>query len=145
MIIVFSNSRSTILKSTKLKHSWSQIQAFLFLHEILILGKLEDADFKYDNIFFKFHSKNTQIRHFWSQIQKFLFFLKSLQLDKFEGADFKYDNLHFPKFGPKFRKFYYFHEILQLDKFEGADFKYDNILFKFPPKNAQIEHFWSQF
>ena len=74
-----------------------------------------------------------------------MFFLKSLQFDKFEGADFKYDNLHFPKFGPKFREFYYFQEILQLDKFEGADFKYDNILFKFPPKNAQIEHFWSQF
>ena len=68
------------LKSTQIKHSWLQIQAFLFLHEILILYKLDGADFKHDNIYFKFQSKITQIRHFWSQIQAFLLFLEILQL-----------------------------------------------------------------
>ena len=26
----------------------------------------------------------------------------------------------------------------------GADFKYNNFIFKFQPKNTQIQHFWSQ-
>ena len=32
-----------------------------------IFDKLEGAEFKYDNSFIKFQSKNTQIRHFLSQ------------------------------------------------------------------------------
>ena len=40
-----------------------------FFHKILHLDKLEGADFKYDNIFFKFQPKNIQIRHLWSTIQ----------------------------------------------------------------------------
>ena len=39
---------------------------FVF-RKILQLDKFEGADFKYDNTFFKFQSKNTQIRHFWFQ------------------------------------------------------------------------------
>ena len=35
-------------------HFWSQIQAFLFLRNILQLDKFEYADLKYDNSFLKF-------------------------------------------------------------------------------------------
>ena len=63
----------------------------MFFREILQLDKFEGADFKYDNIVFKFQPQNTQIRHFWSKIYGFLFFREILQIDKFEGADLKYD------------------------------------------------------
>ena len=63
-----------------------------FFTKTLLLEKLEDTDFKYDNSIFKFQPKNTQIRHFWFQIHAFLFLDKILSLDKFEGADFKYEN-----------------------------------------------------
>ena len=89
MTIVFSNSSP---KVTQVRHFWSQTQKFLFFCKILQLGKIEGADFKYGNSFFKFQPKSTQLRHFWSQIQTFLFFCKILQLEKLQGADFKYDN-----------------------------------------------------
>ena len=85
-------NKAFLLKNTQIRHFQSQIQAFLFFREILLLGKFEGADFKYDNIVFKFQPQNTQIRHFWSQIQAFLFFREILQTDKSEGAGFKYDN-----------------------------------------------------
>ena len=59
---------------------------------MLLLDKFEGADFKYDNIFFKFQRKYTQRGHFWSQIEAYFFFPEILQLGKFEGADFKYEN-----------------------------------------------------
>ena len=62
------------------------------MHENLLLGKLEGVDFKYDNTFFEFQSKNTQIRHFWSQIEGFSLWHEILQSGKFEDADFKYEN-----------------------------------------------------
>ena len=73
---------------------------------ILELDIINGADFKYDNIIFKFQPKNTQIKHFWFQIKAYLvpnsgifvFFRQILQLEKFEGADIKYDNGFFFKF-----------------------------------------------
>ena len=38
---------------------------FLVLHQTLQQDKFKDTDFKYDDMFFKFQSKNTQVRHFW--------------------------------------------------------------------------------
>ena len=49
---------------------------FYFFHENLELKKIQNSDFKYNNIIFNFQSKNTQIRHFSSQIQEFLFCTK---------------------------------------------------------------------
>ena len=82
-------------KNTQIRNFWSQLQAFLFFHEILQLDKFEGADFKcdnscfeipiqqdrfkdfkYDNSIFKLQPKNTQIRHFCPQIQEFLFCTK---------------------------------------------------------------------
>ena len=40
-----------LVKNTQIRHFWSQIYIFLFLHKILQLGKFECADFKYDNSF----------------------------------------------------------------------------------------------
>ena len=47
-----------LVKSTQIRHLWSQIQAFLFSRKILQLDKFEGGDFKYDNIVFKCQSKN---------------------------------------------------------------------------------------
>ena len=41
-----------------------QIYVLLFLHRSLQLDKLEDANFEYGNIIFKFQPKYTQIRRF---------------------------------------------------------------------------------
>ena len=72
MAIVFWNSSPKIQKqgifSIKFRDLHSQIKACSLFHEISQLDKFEGADFKYDNIAFKFRPKNTQIRHFWSQI-----------------------------------------------------------------------------
>ena len=64
----------------------------LVQHKTLHYNKFEGADFKYDNSFFKWQSKNNQIRHILVQIL-FIFSLqrKTLHLGKFEG-NFKYDN-----------------------------------------------------
>ena len=59
------------------------------------LDKFEGADFKCDNIVFKFQAKNTQIRHFWSQILEFSLVQEILKLDKSEEVNFKYDNIVF--------------------------------------------------
>ena len=78
------------------------------------LDKFDGADFKDDNIIFRFHPKHTQIKHFWPKLSAYLFFSKVLLLDKFKGADFKYDNITFniqPKTTkkiPKFRHFCFF-------------------------------------
>ena len=99
-----------LLKNTQIRHFWSQIQAFLFLHKILQFHQIEGADFKYDNSFLKFQP-------FLSQIQTFSLFHDILQFYKFQGADFKYDNIfsNFSRkipeshnFGPKFRHFCFF-------------------------------------
>ena len=49
---------------------------FCFFAKFLQSGKFEGADFKYDNIVFKFHLKNTKIRHFWSKFWNFYFCTK---------------------------------------------------------------------
>ena len=71
-----------------------------FCGEILQLDKFEDADFKYDNSFWKFQAKNSQIGIFGTKFRPFCFFPKILQLHKFEGADFKQDIICF-NFQPK--------------------------------------------
>ena len=65
--------------------------------------KFQGADFKHDNIIFKFQSKNTWITHFWTQILGFLF-RPNFALNKFEGVNFQYDNGAF-KFQPKILKY----------------------------------------
>ena len=81
--------------------------SILFFSKILQLEKFGVADFKYDNIRFKFQAKDTQRKHFWSQILGILFYPEILQLDKFEGFDFKYDNVNF-NFQPKNSKIKHF-------------------------------------
>ena len=41
-------------KSTQIRHFWSEIQGFLFLHQTLQQDKFEDVDLKHDNNIFKF-------------------------------------------------------------------------------------------
>ena len=66
MTIPFSNSSPKIPKYSIFL---SQIEAILFLHEIMHLDKFEGTDFNYDNNIFKFQfKKKKQIRHFSSQI-----------------------------------------------------------------------------
>ena len=59
------------------------------------LYKFECADFKYDNIIFKFQPKDTQIKHFRSQIWAFFILHLTLHQEKFKDADFKCDNIFF--------------------------------------------------
>ena len=99
MTIVFEISSSKIPKSGIFG---SKFRYFFIFHEILQQNKFEGADFKYDNIVFKFRPKSTQIRHFLSQILAFLFFGKTLLIDKFEGVDFKYDNSFFKILAQKY-------------------------------------------
>ena len=69
------------------------------------LDKFQAADFKYDNIAFKFQPRNTQIKHFWSQIYGFLFLDEILCLKKFEGTAVKYHStVVFSSFSPKIPK-----------------------------------------
>ena len=92
-----------MVKSTQVRHFWSQIQAFLFSHEILQTDKFEGADFKYHNGIFKILAQKYPNKAFFGQKhpnKAFLFFREILQSDKFEGADFKYNNIVF-KFQPK--------------------------------------------
>ena len=46
----------------------SKYVVFLKFRHCCFFTKFWGADFKYDNIVFKFRPKNTQIMHFWSQI-----------------------------------------------------------------------------
>ena len=54
-----------------MRHFWSQIQGFLFLHKNWCFNKFEGTGLKYNNNFFKFQSKITQKRHFGSKFQDF--------------------------------------------------------------------------
>ena len=85
----------------------SQVQALSLFRKILLLEKLEDADFKYDNIFFKFQSKNSQMRNFWSKTQEFLLMvLISHMTMLFSNSSPKTTKLGI--FGLKFRHFRFF-------------------------------------
>ena len=57
LMVLISNMAIAFLKfqpkNTQIEHFWSQSQAFLFLHEIWQLGKVDGVDFKYDNSFVK--------------------------------------------------------------------------------------------
>ena len=69
-----------------------------FFGKIWQLDKFERVDFKCDNRFLKFYSKNTNCLKSWA----FLFFGKIFQLGKIEGTAFKYINSfvekhYFPK------------------------------------------------
>ena len=77
------------------KVCWSLSQVFSFFHEILESDKFQGADFKYDNIIFKFQPKNTRITHFWSHIFGLSFIHQTLLQDKFKDTDFKYDYILF--------------------------------------------------
>ena len=61
------------VKNTKIRNFWSQFQAFSLFHDILQVDKFEGADFKYENIIFKFQTKKSRITHFWFQIETFFF------------------------------------------------------------------------
>ena len=103
-------------KNTQIRHFWSKIPkngifgpkfGHFFFWKFCKLDKCEGADFKYDNIIFKFQSKNTKIRHSWSQIQAFSFLHQTLQQDKFDDADFKYD-INVFKFQPQNTEIWHF-------------------------------------
>ena len=79
-------------KNTKIRHIWSQIQAFLFFHKIVQLRKIEGTDFKRDKIIFKFQPRNIQVNHFLIQIKVFLFLHEIMQLEEFKSTDFSHDN-----------------------------------------------------
>ena len=153
-----------VAKNAQLRHFLSQIQAFLFFDEVLLLNKFESANFIYDNVVFKFQPTNSQIIHFGSQIQAFLFFHKIVQIYKFEGAEFKYSNSFFTilyqkcpnkaffvkntqisHFGSEIEAFLFFHEVLQRDKFEITDFKYGKIVSKFMSKKYKSGIFCSKY
>ena len=153
-------NKALFVKNTQKSHFGSEIQAFLFFHEVLQRDKFDSSDFKYDTSVFKvlsqkypnktFLFKYTQIKHFCSQIQVILFFRQILQLDKFEGADFKYDSIVFKlqskntqirHLRSKFRHFHFFREIWQTNKFESADFKYHKKCFTILPQKGQNKGF----
>ena len=87
-------------KTKQIRYFWSQIYAFSFFHKILQLDKFEGADFKYNNISFKFQSKIPKLAIFCLKFKYFCFCTKTLQQDKFKDADFRYSNIVF-KFRPK--------------------------------------------
>ena len=68
----------------------------------LATRQVQDADFKYENIFLKLQPKNTQIRHCSFLFYVFSFFHKTLQSGKFEFGAFKYEKIFFFKFWPKY-------------------------------------------
>ena len=71
MRMFFSNSSPKIPELHIFRHFQikivSNLDIFAFLQNFQS-DKIQGADFKYDNSFFKFQPKNTKIRHFWSQI-----------------------------------------------------------------------------
>ena len=73
---------------------------FFLFQEVLQLDKFEEADFKYDDSFFKILAQKCPNKTFlvphWVNFSFSQIFAK---LDKFDGADFKYEN--------SFLKFYY--------------------------------------
>ena len=50
-----------------------------------MFDKLEGADFKFDNSFFKLQPKNTQIKYFWPQIYEFSILKKKFTIRKIRG------------------------------------------------------------
>ena len=140
-----------LVKNTQIRHCWSQIEAFLFLHKILQLDKFEGADFKYGNSFLNFQPKNIQNHTFLVSNLDIFVFSRNLPSGEYEGADFKYDNNFFQIPAQKHQnkaflvpnlKILILHQTLQQDQIEGADLKHDNNIFKLQPRNTQIRHFW---
>ena len=68
--------RHFLVKNTQIRHFWSQIQAFLYFCEILQSDKFEGADFKYDNIVFKFQPKIPKSGIFGPKFRHFCFSVK---------------------------------------------------------------------
>ena len=136
-------------QNSQIRHFWSQFQAFLLFHDILLLDKFKGAGFKYDNSLKKkkiaqknpntaFLVKNSQMRLFGPKFKHFCFFtnicnqanlkvLISNMTIMFSIPTQKYPN---QAFWSKFRNIGFFREIWQKDKFEGADFKYHNSFIK---------------
>ena len=112
----------------------SQILAFLFLHKILQLDKLEGIDFKYNNSFLKFCRKNTQTGTFGPKFRHYCFFVKFCKQTNLRVM-ISNVTIAFLILQPQNTKLWHlwcqiqafelFHNILQLDKFKGSDFKYD--------------------
>ena len=65
------------------------------MHQTLQLIKLEGINFKYDNGFHEFQSKNIQIKHFCRKCKYFSFLHEISDIEKFEGSDFKNGNSFF--------------------------------------------------
>ena len=69
-------NKAFLFKNTQGKQFQTQIQVSLFFPEILQLDKFEGADFKFDNIVFKFQSKATQMKHFVRKFRHLHYFTK---------------------------------------------------------------------
>ena len=102
------------------------------------LDKFEGADFKYDNIFFKFRHfcffakfAIRQIWGCWFQIWQQFF---EVPAQKYQYKAFLVPNLRIFIFALNFAT----------RQIWGRYLKYDNNIFKFQLKNTQIKHFWSQ-
>ena len=77
-------------KNTQIRHFWSQIYRFFFLHKTLKIDKFKTVDSKMTIIFLNSSPKIPDIRQFWSQFKRNLFLRQTLEFNKFDAAVFKY-------------------------------------------------------
>ena len=96
----YNNFFKFLTKYTQIRHFWSQIYKFSFLHQSLQLEKLEGTYFIYDNSIFKFQPKKYPNKANLVVNLRILYPHEILVLENFEAVDFKYDNGFF-KFQPK--------------------------------------------
>ena len=78
--------KAFLVKNTQKWHFWSQIQAFLFLHKILELGKLEGTDFKYVNSFFKILAQKYPNKAFLVPNLVIFLFLRNFAIRQIGGS-----------------------------------------------------------
>ena len=125
----------------------------IIIYEILQLVKFEGANFKYDNIDFKFQLKNTLITYFGPRFRDFYFYTKlcnktisreliSNMTILFSNSSPKRPELRF--FGCKFKDFYFSTSFYCKANSRKLISNMRIFVFKFQPKNTQISHFWSQ-
>ena len=77
-------------KNAQIRHFWSQIYRFFFLHKTLKIDKFKTVDSKMTIIFLNSSPKIPDIRQFWSQFKRNLFLRQTLEFNKFDAAVFKY-------------------------------------------------------
>ena len=118
-----------------MRHFWSQTQAFLLFHEVSQLNKFEGAEFKYNDIIFKFHPKDTHRGIFDLKFNDFYFYAKlnaktnSRTLASNMTIIFSNFSSKIRKsgiFSPQFKDFYFLYQTLQQGKFQSNDCKYGN-------------------